>query len=258
MAAKQTPALIPLCHPLRSPGSPSTSTVADDGGRHRGDRAHHRPHRRRDGGADRGRRSPALTVDRHGQGGRQGARVITDVRVEAKTGGKSGDWRTREPDRLSLRAEVVVGLQPGRRRGVRRRDRPADRRVPAAARVRGQRPGRGAGRRAGGRGDRRRGRRRRARRAHHRRHRPHPHRPHPRGHPRRCSTPRCRASPRRSAPPASPTASRPPRSPAGSPACRAAAWSSTCPGSRGGVKDGLAVLEPMLRHAVEQVGGSDH
>ena len=30
------------------------------------------------------------------------------------------------------------------------------------------------------------------------------------------------------------------------------------PGSRGGVKDGLAVLEPILRHAVEQVVGSDH
>ena len=30
------------------------------------------------------------------------------------------------------------------------------------------------------------------------------------------------------------------------------------PGSRGGVKDGLAVLEPVLRHAVEQVEGSDH
>ena len=30
------------------------------------------------------------------------------------------------------------------------------------------------------------------------------------------------------------------------------------PGSRGGVKDGLAVLEPMLVHAVEQVVGSDH
>jgi molybdenum cofactor synthesis domain-containing protein len=30
------------------------------------------------------------------------------------------------------------------------------------------------------------------------------------------------------------------------------------PGSRGGVKDGLAVLEPLLRHAVEQVLGSDH
>ncbi|GAA1586234.1 MULTISPECIES: MogA/MoaB family molybdenum cofactor biosynthesis protein [Kribbella] len=30
------------------------------------------------------------------------------------------------------------------------------------------------------------------------------------------------------------------------------------PGSRGGVKDGLAVLEPLLRHAVEQVHGGDH
>lgn len=30
------------------------------------------------------------------------------------------------------------------------------------------------------------------------------------------------------------------------------------PGSRGGVKDALAVLEPVLRHAVEQIVGSDH
>jgi molybdenum cofactor synthesis domain-containing protein len=30
------------------------------------------------------------------------------------------------------------------------------------------------------------------------------------------------------------------------------------PGSRGGVKDGLAVLEPLLEHAVDQVVGSDH
>ena len=30
------------------------------------------------------------------------------------------------------------------------------------------------------------------------------------------------------------------------------------PGSRGGVKDGLAVLRPWLAHAVEQVVGSDH
>lgn len=30
------------------------------------------------------------------------------------------------------------------------------------------------------------------------------------------------------------------------------------PGSRGGVKDGLEVLEPVLVHAVEQVRGSDH
>lgn len=30
------------------------------------------------------------------------------------------------------------------------------------------------------------------------------------------------------------------------------------PGSRGGVKDGLAVVLPLLRHAVEQIVGSDH
>ena len=30
------------------------------------------------------------------------------------------------------------------------------------------------------------------------------------------------------------------------------------PGSRGGVKDGLAVLEPILVHAAEQLVGSDH
>ncbi|MBS4751833.1 MogA/MoaB family molybdenum cofactor biosynthesis protein [Nocardioides sp. zg-ZUI104] len=30
------------------------------------------------------------------------------------------------------------------------------------------------------------------------------------------------------------------------------------PGSRGGVKDALAVLAPVLVHAVEQVAGSDH
>jgi molybdenum cofactor synthesis domain-containing protein len=30
------------------------------------------------------------------------------------------------------------------------------------------------------------------------------------------------------------------------------------PGSRGGVKDGLGVLEPVVQHAVEQILGSDH
>ncbi|WP_435848096.1 MogA/MoaB family molybdenum cofactor biosynthesis protein [Streptomyces griseoluteus] len=30
------------------------------------------------------------------------------------------------------------------------------------------------------------------------------------------------------------------------------------PGSSGGVRDGLAVLEPLLRHAVDQIRGGDH
>ncbi|ONK13677.1 MogA/MoaB family molybdenum cofactor biosynthesis protein [Streptomyces sp. MP131-18] len=30
------------------------------------------------------------------------------------------------------------------------------------------------------------------------------------------------------------------------------------PGSTGGVKDGLAVLRPLLRHAVDQLNGGDH
>lgn len=30
------------------------------------------------------------------------------------------------------------------------------------------------------------------------------------------------------------------------------------PGSTGGVRDGMAVLEPVLAHAVDQIGGGDH
>lgn len=30
------------------------------------------------------------------------------------------------------------------------------------------------------------------------------------------------------------------------------------PGSRGGVRDGLTVVQPLLRHAVDQIIGSDH
>jgi cyclic pyranopterin phosphate synthase len=90
MGAKQTPSLIPLCHPLAISGVTVDLTVADDGVDiaatvRTTDRT--------------GVEMEALTavsvaaltvidmvkaVDK--------AAVITDVRVETKTGGKSGDW----------------------------------------------------------------------------------------------------------------------------------------------------------------------
>ncbi|MCR1783982.1 cyclic pyranopterin monophosphate synthase MoaC [Nocardioides carbamazepini] len=90
MGAKQTPALIPLCHPLSISGVTLDLTVADDAVEiaatvRTTDRT--------------GVEMEALTavsvaaltvvdmvkaVDK--------AAVITDVRVETKTGGKSGDW----------------------------------------------------------------------------------------------------------------------------------------------------------------------
>jgi len=93
MGAKQTPSLIPLCHPLAISGVTVDLTVADDAVEisatvRTADRT--------------GVEMEALTavsvaaltvidmvkaVDK--------AAVITDVRVEAKSGGKSGDWTRR-------------------------------------------------------------------------------------------------------------------------------------------------------------------
>jgi len=90
MAAKQTPTLVPLCHPLAISGVTLDLAVADDGVEisatvRTTDRT--------------GVEMEALTavsvaaltvvdmvkaVDK--------AAVITDIRVETKTGGKSGDW----------------------------------------------------------------------------------------------------------------------------------------------------------------------
>jgi cyclic pyranopterin phosphate synthase len=90
MGAKQTPALIPLCHPLAVSGVTVDLTVADDAVEIS---------------------ATVKTTDRTGvemealtavavaglavvdmvKAVDKGA-VITDVRVETKTGGRSGDW----------------------------------------------------------------------------------------------------------------------------------------------------------------------
>ncbi len=97
MGAKRTPDLIPLCHPIGltgvTVGLEITGTGVDDRGRGHQD---HRPHRRRDGGADR-RGHRRAHPDRHGQGRRTTAASLEGVRVLRKEGGKTGEWvRARE------------------------------------------------------------------------------------------------------------------------------------------------------------------
>jgi cyclic pyranopterin phosphate synthase len=90
MGAKQTPALIPLCHPLSVSGVTVDLTVADDAVEisatvRTTDRT----------GVELEALTAvsvaALTVVDMVKAVDKGA-VITDVRVETKTGGKSGDW----------------------------------------------------------------------------------------------------------------------------------------------------------------------
>jgi len=90
MGAKQTPALIPLCHPLSISGVTVDLTVADDAVEisvtvRTTDRT----------GVEMEAMTAvsvaALTVVDMVKAVDKGA-VITDVRVETKTGGKSGDW----------------------------------------------------------------------------------------------------------------------------------------------------------------------
>jgi cyclic pyranopterin phosphate synthase len=91
MGAKQTPALIPLCHPLAISSVTVDLAVADDGVDitatvRTTDRT----------GVEMEALTAvtvaALTVIAMVKAVDKGA-VITDVRVESKTGGKSGDWR---------------------------------------------------------------------------------------------------------------------------------------------------------------------
>jgi len=90
MGAKQTPALIPLCHPLSVSGVVVDLTVADDAVEisatvRTTDRT----------GVEMEALTAvsvaALTVVDMVKAVDKGA-MITDVRVETKTGGKSGDW----------------------------------------------------------------------------------------------------------------------------------------------------------------------
>jgi cyclic pyranopterin monophosphate synthase len=90
MGAKQTPSLIPLCHPLAISGVTVDLTVADDAVEisatvRTADRT----------GVEMEALTAvtvaALTVIDMVKAVDKGA-VITDVRVESKSGGKSGDW----------------------------------------------------------------------------------------------------------------------------------------------------------------------
>ena len=90
MAAKQTPSLVPLCHPLAISAVAVDLAVADDGVEiaatvSTADRT----------GVEMEALTAvsvaALTVVDMVKAVDKGA-VITDIRVESKTGGKSGDW----------------------------------------------------------------------------------------------------------------------------------------------------------------------
>ena len=139
MAAKRTPDLVPLCHPLSISGVTVDLEVHDDGVAITAtvkttDRT--------------GVEMEALTavsvaaltvidmvkaVDK--------AAVITDVRVEEKTGGKSGTYRRRLA-MTALPAAVVVASNRAAAGVYDDTTGPADRRGVAGRRVGGRRPGR--------------------------------------------------------------------------------------------------------------------
>ena len=96
MGAKQTPSLIPLCHPLSISGVKVDLAVSDDAVEIRAEvRTTDRTGVEME--ALTAVSVAALTVVDMVKAVDKGA-VITDVRVETKTGGKSGDWsRTDAP-----------------------------------------------------------------------------------------------------------------------------------------------------------------
>ena len=90
MAAKRTADLIPLCHPLALTKVEVTGRDDELARLRSSPRSAPRPHRRRDGGADRGlRRLPDPL--RHAQGDRPDDDDHRHCR-HPKTGGRSGDW----------------------------------------------------------------------------------------------------------------------------------------------------------------------
>ncbi len=90
MGAKQTPALVPLCHPLAISGVTVDLTVADDAVEIEA-RVRTTDRTGVEMEALTAVTVAALTVVDMVKAVDKGA-VITDVRVESKTGGKSGDW----------------------------------------------------------------------------------------------------------------------------------------------------------------------
>ena len=115
-AAKQTPHLLPLCHPLLVGAVLVNFRLEDTLRRGRGQCRHRRPHRRRDGSADRGgdRRAHDL---RHVQVDRP----VDDDRRPAlweKTGGRSGTWR-RQVRRVRPVRPVAITALTGHIRAIR-------------------------------------------------------------------------------------------------------------------------------------------
>ena len=135
-AAKRTPDLVPLCHPIAIHGVDGRPARRRRRRRDHGDGPHGRPHRRRDGGADLCERRRA-DPGRHGQGRRPAPRSSPTCGSSARAGARSGEWlrtggRPRRRRHESARRERV---QPGGRRGLRGPHRSGARRGAESARA---------------------------------------------------------------------------------------------------------------------------